>query len=97
MDTVFKLSHSVTRHLVRGVLVALLVSQFAWADHFHVDLEQNAGCSVCAFVDNSPAVPAAVAVQPLVTTYVVYPLIRRAENPLSPPSFNHRSRAPPAR
>lgn len=96
MNTLFKFSHTISRHLVRGVLVALLVSQFAWADHFHLDLEQNAGCSVCAFVDNTPAIASAESVQPHDLDYAdVLPLIR-SENPLSPPSFNHHSRAPPA-
>lgn len=96
MNTVFKLSHTITRHLVRGVLVALLVSQFALADHDHLDLEQNAGCSVCAFVDNTPAVTSGEGVQPLVHDFVDFLSLRRAENLLSPPSFNHHSRAPPA-
>lgn len=96
MNTLFKLGHAVTHHLVRGVLVALLVSQFAWADHFHLELEQNAGCSVCAFVDNSPAVAGVDAAIPLVLASRDYQPLQRTEDPLSPPSFNHHSRAPPA-
>ncbi|MFK7732405.1 MAG: hypothetical protein AB8B48_12370 [Pseudomonadales bacterium] len=96
MNTLFKLSTSLTRLLVRGVLVALLASQFAWADHFHLELEQNAGCSVCIFVDNTPAVPNAEAVQLVSPAYTGYDLAPHSENPLSQPAFNHHSRAPPA-
>ncbi len=95
MNSVFSFSKSITRHLVRGVLVALLLTQFAWADHFHLDIEQNAGCSVCAFADNSPAVPATNALVLSSEAQLDYQWFQDGENPLSPPSFNHHSRAPP--
>ncbi len=96
MNTVFKLSHAITRHLVRGALVALLVSQFAWADHFHLDQDQNADCSVCVFVDNTPVVANEEGVQPAALDFVEVLSLKRSENLLTPPSFNHHSRAPPA-
>ena len=96
MNSVPMQKRSISRFLVRSMLAALLLAQFAWADHFHLDDEQNTSCSVCVYADNTPAITGTDSVQPLDVHCLDHVVVWPAQDPLSPPAFNHHSRAPPA-
>lgn len=96
MSSFYASGNTFARYLLGAALVALLAGQLAWADHFHIEEEQNQVCSVCVLADNSPALAGDSSSQLTALRTSNHEPVYHTEHIVSPPSYSHRSRAPPA-